>query len=90
MLRVNVFNDWFSRGLEDGEFSFTVNPENVLAEARAFRDDKLLGGKEGELEDVRQSAMALQDLAQWLDESVGVRYMGEMIKRYVKAMTLVD
>lgn len=90
MLRVNVFNDWFSRGLEDGEFSFTVNPENVLTEARAFRDDKLLGGKEGELEDVRQSAMALQDLAQWLDESVGVRYMGEMIKRYVNAMTLVD
>jgi len=90
MLRVNVFDDWFSRGLEDGEFSFTVNPENVLAEARAFRDDKLLGGKEGELEDVRQSAMALQDLAQWLDESVGVRYMGEMIKRYVKAMPLVD
>ncbi|CAL6328004.1 unnamed protein product [Bathycoccus prasinos] len=90
MLRINVFNDWFSRGLEDGEFSFTVNPENVLAEARAFRDDKLLGGKEGELEDVRQSAMALQDLAQWLDESVGVRYMGQMIKRYVNAMTLVD
>ena len=90
MLRVNVFKDWFSSGLEDGEFSFTVNPENVLVEARAFRDDKLLGGKEGELEDVRKSAMALQDLAQWLDESVGVQYMGEMIKRYVNAMTLVD
>ena len=90
MLRVNVFKDWFSSGLEDGDFSFTVNPEHVLVEARAFRDDKLLGGKEGELEDVRKSAMALQDLAQWLDESVGVQYMGEMIKRYVNAMTLVD
>jgi hypothetical protein len=33
--------------------------------------------------------MGLHALTFWLDESVGVRYMGEMIKRYVDSVKFI-
>lgn len=85
ILRINVFHDWFSRGLLSGEFTFDLetSDDGIVSSARKFRDEIL------NTENVRLAAMGLHALTFWLDESVGVRYMGEMIKRYVDSVKFI-